>query len=90
MNQQIDIADLIKPKFEPGQMVFIITRDDHKKVRKILRARIEMVDFTVKFIGRGRNTSLVYYTNNSSIPVFESDIVASLDDLDESDRNPQV
>lgn len=63
-NQTIEIADLIKPKFQPGKIVYIL-RSDTNGIESIRRALIDEIRFTVRFT-RDQNsdcqksTELVY------------------------------
>jgi len=63
-NQTIDIADLVKPKFQPGQLVYLVNYDTHG-VESVRRVLIDEIRFTVSFKrGSGgktyRETVLVY------------------------------
>lgn len=62
MNQKIEIADLIKPKFQPGQVVYVLRRDTDG-IESIRRALIDEIRFTVRFVRDGnpkKQTNLVY------------------------------
>lgn len=85
----VNIADLINPKFQPGQTVFHVTRDYNNRVQTIQPRRIESVVFAVYITNdkgvEKRAAKLIYYFANSA-EASESQIVASLNDLPESDR----
>lgn len=89
----INIADLVKPKFQPGQTVFHVTRDYNNRVQSIQPRRIERVVFAVHITNEKgvekRAAHLTYYFGNG-VEAFESQIVSSLNDLSEHDRKAMV
>lgn len=66
MESKIEIADLVKPKFEPGSEVYRVVRDTRHRINSVQRVVIERVRFTVTFRtdynGRNqtRETDLAY------------------------------
>lgn len=93
MNQTINIADLVEPKFKLGTAVFVITRGQTDKITNIRPANIDKIGYAVE-IGRTREgteyrkATLCYYERNGST-LYEGMLVASLDDLPEIDRAPR-
>jgi predicted YcjX-like family ATPase len=63
--QTIDIADLVTPKFQPGQIVYLVISDTHG-VESVRRVLIDEIRFVVRFKRSSgsdkffRETSLVY------------------------------
>lgn len=47
-NQTVEIADLVKPKFEAGQTVYLRVSDTHG-IESIRRVLIDQIRFTVAF-----------------------------------------
>lgn len=96
MDQTINIADLVRPKFEAGQDVFVIGRDYRGRIESVRPYRIQTIRFTVEIVHdaqrRGnpvsRSQSLRYYMVGAGSDVPESSIIASLDDLPAADRMP--
>lgn len=90
----INIADLIKPKFHAGQTVFHVHRDYNGRVQNIQTRRIESVVFSVNITNEKglekRTVDLVYNFPNGAVGVREGALVASLNDLPESDRKAVI
>src|SRR3546814_12667296 len=47
MEQTINLADLVKPKFEAGQDVYAVGRDYRGKIEWVRPIRIESIEFKV-------------------------------------------
>lgn len=82
-NQTIDIADLVQPKFQPGQLVYLVSSDTHG-IESVRRVLVEEIRFIVSFKrGTGgkayRETSLGYHLLNSGV-AREDQLFASLVD----------
>ncbi|MDE4918593.1 hypothetical protein ACUXAV_000692 [Cupriavidus metallidurans] len=94
--QTVNIADLIKPKFEAGQEVFAFSRDYRGRIESVRPYRIQTIRFVVEIKydnqGRGnpisRSQSLRYFMVGAGSEFQESQLVASLDDLPADDRKP--
>ncbi|MCZ4331056.1 hypothetical protein [Castellaniella denitrificans] len=81
--QTVEIADLVKPKFKAGQIVYLRHSDTHG-IESIRRVLIEEIRFTVSFKRGGgnsqhRQTDLVYDLLNAG-QARESDLFASPED----------
>lgn len=94
MNQQIDIADLIKTRFTVGQRVFHVVRGISNKVIRISPIRIERIRFEICISrtkgGAGQKKVELWYEDYQGTQFPEHDLIKSLDDLGEADRLPQV
>lgn len=90
MDTNINIADLIKPKFSAGQEVFYVERDHNRKLTGVWKRVISKITFMVSIASdRGvekRETNLVYEFDRGHSSAFESQLVASINDLPEEDR----
>lgn len=81
--QTIEIADLVKPKFNAGQIVYLRHSDTHG-IEFIRRVLIEEIRFTVSFKRGGgssqyRETELVYDLLNAG-RAREDDLFSSPED----------
>lgn len=97
VEQTVNIADLVKPKFNAGQDVFAFSRDYRGRIEWVRPYRIQTIQFLVDIKydaqSRGnpvtRSQSLRYYMNGGA-EFHESNLVTSLDDLPADDRKPTV
>ena len=82
-DQKIDIADLVKPKFLPGEQVYVVRSDSHG-INSISRVLVDEVRFIVSFNrnpgGPSRKTKLVYGLLNYG-ESSEDCLYATLDDV---------
>ena len=91
--QSINIADLIRPKFKPGQTVFRVYREYNRRISEIRPVHIVKVCALVQITsdkGVEQRTMSMHYVNHSGHEFAESELVANLNDLDEQDRAPRV
>lgn len=96
MEQTVNIADLIKPKFEAGQDVFAFGRDYRGRIEWVRPYRVQTIQFVVEIKydnqARGnpvsRSQSLRYFMVGGGCEFQESQLAASLDDLPADDRKP--
>lgn len=91
METSINIADLIKPKFEVGQDVWIVDRDYNSRISRIYLHRVSAINFRVEIEqdrqGKEvRKTKLEYVGVNGAGPWVEGQLLASLDDIPAADR----
>lgn len=82
-NQTVEIADLIKPKFQPGELVYLVRTDTHG-VEAVLRVLINEVRYVVSFKRTSgppyRSANLAYdLLNNGSVS--EDRLFKTLDDV---------
>jgi len=87
MDSKIEIADLVKPKFEPRDMVYQVVRDNNRRVNSVRRVMIEQVRFTVTFGSvngreKTRRTELVYDLLNNG-QAHEESLFATLGEIKE-------
>lgn len=85
METKIDVADLIKPKFQPRQTVYLVEKDSSNTVTLIKQVLIERVRFEVTFyMEKGgkqcRTTKLIYELTNSR-ETYEEALFANLSDI---------
>lgn len=93
MNQTINIADLVQPKFRAGQNVWVVTRNYNGRVESIRPMNIRQIGFTVGIAiekGIEKRTVALQYFDYSSNPYNESQLIDTLNDLSEEDRKPLV
>ncbi|MFL9904549.1 hypothetical protein PQR71_41555 [Paraburkholderia fungorum] len=93
MEQTISIADLVQPKFKAGQTVWVVTRDYNRRVSNIRSMNIRRIGFTVAIAnekGVEKRTATLHYFDGSDSAYLENQLLASLNDLSESDRKPLV
>lgn len=96
--QTVNIADLIKPKFEAGQTVFAFWRDYRGRIEWVRPYRIQTIQFVVEIKhdnqSRGnpvsRSQSLRYFMAGGGSEFYESQLVANLDELPADDRVPSA
>lgn len=94
--QTVNIADLIKPKFEAGQDVFAFARDYRGRIEWVRPHRITTIRFTVEINYDQGTTRTNPVTRKQSLRYFmaggadfsEDNLVASLDALPAEDRKP--
>lgn len=94
--QTVNIADLIRPKFEAGQEVFAFSRDYRGRIEWVRPYRIQTIQFVVEIKcdnqARGnpvsRSQSLRYFMVSGGSEFREDQLVASLDALSADDRKP--
>lgn len=94
MNQTINIADLVTPKFKPGQDVWVVRREYNGQISGLWPMRIEAVEFAVEITidkhgAEHRKTTMVYRPRGNA-QVTEDQIFASLDDIPEEYRKPRL
>ncbi|MBU9386610.1 hypothetical protein [Burkholderia multivorans] len=94
MNQAVDIAELVKPKFKPGQDVWAVIREYNNRISHIRPVRIDSIDYLVnisvdKHGTEHRQTALLYRTPRGE-EMAEETLFSSLDDIPAEDRAPRV
>jgi hypothetical protein len=93
MEQSINIADLVKPKFKPGQVVWVVTRNYNNRIEKIYTMRVNSVGFYVGITNdkgvEKRTVALKYYDHHGT-EHFESSLIGSLNEIGDNDRAPTV
>jgi hypothetical protein len=90
----INIADLVQPKFKVGQDVWVVQRSYSGRIEHLMARRIHAIDFAVEIKndrdGREvRSTKLVYRGTNSR-EWGEELLYASLNDIPDVDRKAIV
>jgi hypothetical protein len=93
MEQTINIADLVQPKFKAGQTVWVASRDYHSRIQSIRTMNIKQIGFLVSITnekGIERRAVTLQYIDNQGNPYVEDCLFASLNDLSEIDRKPLV
>jgi hypothetical protein len=91
MNQSINIADLVQPKFKPRQAVWAVARDYNGRVTKIWSVNIKRVGFNVSIYeekGAEKRAITLHYFDYADNSYPEETLFESLDDLSEKDRKP--
>ena len=87
MDTQIDIADLVKPKFLPREEVFRVSRDHNNDIVMVKKVRIESVHFRVRFecdCGQQvRKTTLEYVLCSGEGTAWEGSLYKNFDDIPE-------
>ncbi|ACR15017.1 hypothetical protein BcepIL02_gp24 [Burkholderia phage BcepIL02] len=93
MSETINIADLVKPKFKPGDYVFRIERGERGNIQNIRPVRIAKVNYHVEIArhdGKEVRAEAIIYADAWNKPYFDHELVASLDDLPADDRLPRL
>jgi hypothetical protein len=94
VNETINIAELVKPKFKPGQDVWVASREYNNRISHIRPVRISSVDYIVTIMvdkhgAEHRQTTLRYMTIRGE-ELSEGNLFTSLDDIPAQDRAPRL
>ncbi|AEZ50842.1 hypothetical protein DC1_00024 [Burkholderia phage DC1] len=87
MNETINIADLVKPKFEVGQTLWEVD-SRAGRVQRIQPVRITSISYTVVITDKGREAALRYFSDFAEHN--PDTLYTSLDEIPQEDRVPRV
>lgn len=99
MEQTVNIADLVRSKFEAGQRVFVVSRDSWGYITGIRPAVVTKVVYkvvsewydTASAGGyKKKSAELFYLVTGDPRPHKEDQLIASLAELPEADREPRL
>lgn len=92
-NTSVRLADLVKPKFVPGQTVWYVRRNCNGHVENVQPIKIASVGFAVEIKldrdGQQVRTETLRYLTRSEMSFEEGSLIASLAELPEGDFVPR-
>jgi hypothetical protein len=84
----IDIKELVKPKFQPGQRVWYVRRDYNQRVEMIAPVTVARVDYVVQIARMNdeevRIDATIYHCGTQTYG--DKELIASLDELQPNER----
>lgn len=93
MEQRVNIADLVQPKFKAGQTVWVTSRDYNGRIQSIRTMNIKQIGFLISITnekGVEKRAVTLQYIDYQGNPYIEDQMFASLNDLGENDRKPLI